>query len=205
MQGPAKYTVNLCTGVPEFDSLPVAKIASYPLEKRDYKPFAQCVLCFGEDAMYLRMWAFEVSPMPDSELVCVCCPYADAPQRALCVRVRHGEGDLAGVSVTLLEKEKSLPLDDAVQSRLVQALHARPHNGEDLQGVYWGMAVTLPIALLEELGGKLTIQPGGHFPGNFYKLSCDARFAHQGSYFPAQFPDAPFSPQSMGRFELVLY
>lgn len=205
MQGPAKYTVNLCPGAPEFDSLPVAKIADYPLEKRDYKPFAQCVLCFDEDRMHLQMWAFEVSPMPASELVCICFPYPAAPQRALCVRVRHGEGDQADVWIERLENGRPLPLSEDLQQKVAQQMHHRPHNGEDLQGVYWGMALSLPIALLEEIGGRMTIQPGEHFPGNFYKLSNDERFAHQGSYFPAQFPDEPFAPQSMGRFALVRY
>lgn len=203
MPTPDRYPVSICPGEPKFDSLPVAKITHYPLEPRDYKPFAQGILCLSEGRLHLRMWAFEVSPRPTSTLACVCYPYPDAPRRALSMRFEHGEGDLLGLSVDLLEQGKPAPMDDDLQRRLYHGMKHRPHNGEDLQGVYWGMGISLPVALLEELGGAMALQPGAVFPGNFYKLSQDAQLAHQGSHFPAQFPDAPFARESMGRFELV--
>lgn len=206
MQTEKPYLVSRVTGQPVFDSLPVAKITDYPLEPRDYRPFAQAILCAGEDRLHLRMWAFEVSPMPTSALACVLYLYPRRPEAALLLRIEHGEGDLIALGVHLLEGGSPVQLDGATQTALWKGLAHHPHNGEDLQGVYWGMTLSLPVALIEDLGGdKAALRPGDTIPGNFYKTCANGQFAHSGSYFPARFPDSPYGRDSMGPFQMVAY
>lgn len=56
---------------PQFDTLPVMKVTQYPLEPRDYKPFAQGLLAVDPQRLYIRLWAFETPPEPESRIICV--------------------------------------------------------------------------------------------------------------------------------------
>lgn len=56
---------------PQFDTLPVMKVTRYPLEPRDYKPFAQGMLAVDPQRLYVRLWAFETPPEPESRILCV--------------------------------------------------------------------------------------------------------------------------------------
>ncbi len=56
-------------GAPRFETLPLYKIIRYPLEKRDYKPFAQARLCCNEESLFVRMWAFEALVIEGSALI----------------------------------------------------------------------------------------------------------------------------------------
>ena len=47
------YPITIVDGRPQLDSLPVGKIVNYPLEKRDYRPFAQFRLCVNEEGLHL--------------------------------------------------------------------------------------------------------------------------------------------------------
>jgi hypothetical protein len=193
-------------GQPQFDSAPVAKITDYPLEERDYRPFAQCVLCLAGNRLYLRMWAFEVSPSAGSELRCVFYPYPDAPNRGIEIAFRHGPDEHVAVSLFPVENGGRCEISDgALLKKLSADFTCHPHNGEDLQGVYWGLTVSVARDMLERLGGKTALQPGGSFPGNFYKLCEKGEHAHYGSHFPAKFPGAAFTRDSMGVFEVVAY
>lgn len=189
-----EYPVSLVAGQPNFDSLPVAKITDYPLEQRNYKPFAQAILCVSTQELFLRMWAFEVSPAKGSALACVLYPFADKPGQGFCLRIWH-EGDHALGGFSLLGASGS--------ERPAPQSHA--HNGEDLQGVYWGMTLALPLAAIEELGGPVSLAPGNVVLGNFYKTCAGAQTPHMGSYFRADFLHAPYARASMGDFRVVGY
>ncbi len=178
----------------ELDSAPVALTAHYPLEKRDYKPYAQCNLCWNDDALLLRMWAFEVSPPPGSELKALLYLWEERPDTAL--------------AVTMEPEEKcafSLYRDGEFQIvSPPEGFHLHPHSGEDLQGIYWGGLVTLPKSWLAQWG-KVRLKAGAVIPGNFYKLCPGPEMAHQGSAFPVDFLENPFDRESMEEFLVVSY
>ncbi len=50
------FKISLINGLPVWDSLPVAKIVNYPLEKRDYKPFVQARLCRQVSIHVGKLW-----------------------------------------------------------------------------------------------------------------------------------------------------
>jgi len=77
---------------------------------------------------------------------------------------------------------------------------ATPHNGEDLQGVYWGTQVFVANESLVSAGDLILPTPGVSFPGNFYKLRT-GDYTHMGSYYPTSFPDDPFG--GMDSFEVI--
>lgn len=58
------FKISLIEGHPVWDALPVGKIIYYPLEKRDYRPFAQARMCANKTDFFLRLWAFETHPSP---------------------------------------------------------------------------------------------------------------------------------------------
>lgn len=185
------YKVFTAADLSQLDSLPVAKITDYPLEPRDYKPYAQSNLCLCAGELVLRMWAFEVSPSPRSMLRCVLYLFGGG-ERALCVDFTADE------TLTLRYLHRGQP--DASPLSLPAGACWSPHSGEDLQGVYWGALIRLPLAWLESLGA-VPLEKGAAFDGNFYKLCADEESAHQGCFFPADFPGNPYAYESMGRFE----
>ena len=192
------FKISKITGAPSFDSLPVAKITRYPLEERDYKPYAQCILCVNNEALILRMWSFEVSPLPASSLRCVLYLFRDKPRDALCVDI-YSTGH---VHASLLHGGQSAEDGTVLQK---EEFTTRELGGEDLQGVYWGNTVTIPLDCLRRLGGALDLNPGGSFPGNFYKLCSQEPFVHSGSCFPADFAANPYARNSMGELQVVCY
>ena len=191
------FKISSVAGTPSFDSLPVAKITGYPMEQRDYKPYAQCILCVNEQSLFLRMWAFEVSPAAASELRGVLYIFPQKPEVALSLSVRADESFACalvrgGTEIPALGKNKN---DVAV----------RPFSGEDLQGVYWGASVTVSRSFLREIAGEPALNPGNSFVGNFFKL-CDAEpSVHKGCFFPADFAKNILLPQNMGEFTVVAY
>jgi len=174
----------------ELDTLPVAVIKHYPLEKRDYKPYAQCNICLDDQSLFVRMWAFEVSPPQGSELRGVFYLFPAQPELALALSMRP-DGSCA---FSLLEEGEPR----AINPPPGFVLH--PHSGEDLQGVYWGGLAVLPFDWLESLGGQLNLEGGAEFSGNFYKLCPGPQMAHSGSFFPADFICAPYTRDSAGLF-----
>ena len=179
----------------QIDSIPVAVIKDYPLEARDYKPYAQCNICTDGTSLFLRMWAFEVSPPEGSEVRAVLYLFSGNPQLALSVSV-YPEGRC---SFSLLENGTPRAVNPP------QGFAPSPHSGEDLQGIYWGSLAALPLDWLEGLGGKLSLGAGESFRGNFYKLSSDPARTHKGSFFPADFLGDPYSAGSMGEFLVAAY
>ena len=99
---------------PQFDTLPVMKVTQYPLEPRDYKPFAQGLLAVDPQRLYIRLWAFETPPEPESRIICVLRDQQE-------LRIEAGPQAL---EITL-------------DGKPIEALLAHPFTGEDLQGKYW--------------------------------------------------------------------
>lgn len=167
-------------GEPKFDILPVIKITDYPLEKRDYKPFAQCRIAVNEAALYLQLWAFEAKPEPMSQLQAVLYLHPKAEDPVVLTLQADGEA-------WLRMGDQAIP---------VEQYQVHPFRGDDLQGKYWGATVTLPLSLLEQLG-ETALQSGSRLAGNFYKL-CSGEHPHKGSFTPVSDWTAPLSPTAMG-------
>ena len=157
---------------PQFDTLPVMKITRYPLEPRDYKPFAQGILAVDPERLYIRLWAFETPPEPESRMVLRLCG-----DRELTVRVGPDQAEIR------------------LDSTEIQAQLAHPFTGEDLQGKYWGWLLELPADLVGEL------EPGRKLRGNLYKLSDGSR-PHTGSFYEMKDPTCPESAENDGWFQV---
>ena len=89
---------------PVWDALPVAKIIQYPLERADYKPFAQARLCMTPETLYLRLWAFEVSPEPSSSLA-ACFALPEAGLEGSYLRLELSSGGVQDEYLTKKEKD----------------------------------------------------------------------------------------------------
>lgn len=176
-------------GPPKFDAIPTYKITCYPLERRDYKPFAQAQVCVTPKVLAIRLWAFESRPKPLSRVEAV----FGRPDRAPSLRVTAwAEGRWRCVRGAAPEE---LPLDAGV----------RPMAGDDFQGEYWGISLTLSRSLAEEALG-LALEPGAAVLGNFYKRSCDPEKPHDGSFWPADFAGGrEYDRPSLARFTVVRY
>lgn len=201
------FKVSKITGSPSYDSLPVAKVVTYPLEKRDYRPFAQNILCVSDTCLHLRMWAFEVNPPAMSRLEAVLYIFEDAPDTALAiVAIPAGQSSDGGdvIGCCLLKNGAEVPVSAEIEKKL-QSIVLHPHNGEDLQGVYWGYTIDIPLTLLEEWGGRTRLRSGSRFPGNFYKICAEQPYIHYGCFAKADFEGNPYLSASMGDFEVVTY
>ncbi len=198
------FKISKVKGNPSYDSLPVAKVVTYPLENRDYRPFAQNILCVSDTHLHLRMWAFEVNPSPMSRLECVLYLFADSPDTSLAIVAIPAEEGADMLGCCLLKDGQELTVSPEIVEKL-QTIVLHPHNGEDLQGVYWGYTIDIPLDLLDEWGGKTLLHAGSHFPGNFYKICVDEPKIHLGCFTAANFETNPYLLESMGDFEVVTY
>lgn len=175
---------------PKLDTLPTYKIIHYPLEPRDYKPFAQAKLCIIPQELLVQMWAFEMVPQPESLIRAV---FTAPNSQNLLVLTAQAEG---GCSCLVRSPNGDKPLD-----AIIHAL-----NGEDLQGVYWGATITLRRATIEEFLGQGATHVGSTLRGNFYKLSNSPQKPHRGSLYPADFAGGrEYALPSLGEFKIVAY
>ena len=182
----------ICTqpNPPKFDALPTYKITRYPLEKRDYKPFAQAQVCRTSESLWVRLWAFEAKPRPASRLEAV---FAATGGEGLLRVTAWADGRWSVRSGSANGEERELDAD------------AHPMAGDDFQGEYWGISVSIPRERAEEALG-LSLEPGATVPGNFYKRSDDPEKPHHGSCWPADFADGrEYGPSSLAPFTVVRY
>ena len=154
-----------------WDSLFVGKITCYPFEEKDYKPYAQASICYHlpKKALAVRMCAFETQP--------------------LCTPGVKGKNILKDSTLALhlqLCGEEAFPLFFAAFNPLGQYYATerleivKTFEGEDLQGVYWGIMFEIPIGKLSK-AEVFDWKSGTQMKGNFYKL-CFGDKPHQGSY-----------------------
>ncbi len=175
---------------PNYDALPTYKITYYPLEKRDYMPYAQAQVCLTPAQLVVRMWAFEAFPRPDSRLEAV---FAAPDGGRLLIPWVRADGAF-GCLCRAGGRDKNLDcLAHAVE-------------GEDLQGVYWGIAIALDRDLADRELGRGALREGGVLPGNFYKLSDDPDKPHQGAMAPTDFTGGRrYAPDALTPFQIVRY
>lgn len=178
------------SSTPNYDALPTYKITHYPLEKRDYMPYAQARVCITPAHLEVQMWAFEAVPRPQSRLEAVfALPGGDGRLMAWV----QADG---AFGCTWQAEGVDKPLD------------CLAHNleGEDLQGVFWGISLSLERELLTRELGKDVLHEGGILLGNFYKISHSPDKPHKGSMAPADFAGGQeYQQSSLTKFRVVRY
>ena len=185
-----KYTICTQPATPNIDSLPVYKIIDYPLETKDYKPFAQARLCMTPTELMLELWAFEAHPRPQSMLRAV---FTTRAGNRMLVLDCYSGGSVGCVART-----------PSGETKLSITSHSMA--GEDLQGEYWGATVHLPRSLVEQQLGKGCCSAGSVLLGNIYKLSDSSDKPHKGSLFTADFAGGrEYSLHSLAEFAIVKY
>ncbi|MDD2955551.1 MAG: hypothetical protein PHD67_04460 [Oscillospiraceae bacterium] len=175
----------------------MAKIVNYPLEKRDYKPLAQARLCVNETDFCLRMWAFETAPSPQSRLICNLNFFPERSSRWISLRCgSDGRGQWL-----VCGPDKISPLAEYFVLPQLKA-----YVGEDLEGIYWGAVVALPLTALDSVYGAHELPLEHRLTGNLYKVDDAAGTRHYGCFYPVDFtrPD-PYDAHSFGEFEIVAY
>lgn len=188
------FKISISSGHPNYETLPAAKIISYPLAKEDYRPFAQARLLLGREGLYLQMIAFEVTVSPLSRLS---SSFSLEKKGNLWISLTAGE---TGIDVfSAWQGDKLLWQEN-------NAVSLAPIHGEDLQGVYWGFQALLPYETLLRLWPNFTFHAGESIHGNLFKTCSDPQWEHYGSFFPADFTaENPYGPKNFGEFQLVSY
>ena len=191
------FKISLIDGSPVWDSLPVAKIVSYPLEARDYKPYAQARICISPKSVWVRLWAFEALPSETSTLSVSLNLYPEDGEKFIWLSVNHKGVQsckaVVGNSRTSLSEQMLLP-------------RIKLFNSEDLQGIYWGVVFELPRSVLTKLYGKNELAVGKIVRGNFYKTDTGDCSEHYGCFYNVDFCDNnPYGSKFFGDFELVTY
>ncbi len=146
------------TGPLNFDVLPVIKLEcsqTVPILQRIY---AQAQLACTDTDLITRLAAFESSPSQDSRFEIIFA----GPAGRVAVKV-----DAKGFVSLITPAGEPTPL-----------MKTRRIAGEDLQGVYWGVVLEIPLTLLY---GDATIDATANhviFKGNIYKKGpgCCAAF-----------------------------
>lgn len=192
------FPISMITGEPNWNSLPAAKIINYPLEKADYKPYAQARLCVSNDNMHIQLLAFEADPDPKSIVGAALAffPDEDGGKRYFWLSTNR-----SGAEVCKFIDEKN-----GTETDVSRSVALRIYTGEDEQGIYWCSSFTLPLEHAEKFYGFHHLEAGHKMLGNFYKLCDCASRPHYGSFYPADFTDLnPLGSKYFGELELTLY
>ncbi|MEG1448244.1 MAG: hypothetical protein RR048_00735 [Oscillospiraceae bacterium] len=174
-----------------FEAIPVFKIIDYPLEKRDYKPYAQARVAVGKKYFHIQLLSFEVAPKKESAVEVVMNFFPDEYNKSIYVAIKGDKTLCYGAcNDGCIE---NFPLD----------IRAHFYDGEDLQGIYWGADLRISLMSIEELYGKDSI--GDDFVGNIYK-TCNAKpHQHYGSLFPTDWQSGYLSQSNFGKFTIINY
>lgn len=192
------FPISMISGEPLWNSLPAAKIINYPLEKADYKPYAQARLCVSVDNFHIQMLAFEVEPDEKSIVGAALSffPEEDGGKRYFWFSTNR-RGDLVC---------KFIDEQNGTERDLSKNVAVRIYAGEDEQGIYWCSNFTLPLDVVEKLTGERHLKAGDLMKGNFYKLCDTEGKAHYGSFYPTDFTAVnPLGSRFFGDFKLVEY
>lgn len=185
-------TYAICTQPlqPIMEILPIYKITDYPLENRDYKPFAQMRTCLTPTNLILEMWAFEMVPTPESCLTAVfSVSNSDKLLFAEC---------LSGGKTCCYVKTPS--------GRKSLSVISHSLKGEDLQGIFWGIRFEIPRTIFTQTFGEQVLDCGNTLLCNIYKLSANADKPHKGSLYPADFAGGrEYALGSLAPFKIINY
>lgn len=193
------FKISMIHDVPVWDSLPVAKITDYPLEPRDYKPFAQARLCVSPQSVWVRLWAFEAIPTETSTLMARLNFYPECCEDYMSLSVSYG-GNIVCEAISAQEAQP--------MAQLGLLPRVKRFTSEDLQGIYWGVVFEVPRAVLAKLYGEdaPALAPGKRVTGNLYKLDEGECGEHYGSFYPVDFTQKDaLGAKYFGEFELVAY
>ena len=187
------FKISVTAGHPNFETLPAAKVTSYPLAKEDYRPFAQARFLMGSEGLYLQLIAFEVTVSEKSRLHACFMPKNETAWITLTVSE-------SGIdSFTAWEDGKLLRQDN-------EAVTVTPIHGEDLQGIYWGVQALIPYETMLQVWPNASFAAGETILGNIFKTCDDPKWEHCGSFFPADFANGQaLVPENFGEFLLVNY
>lgn len=191
------FPISMITGEPLWNSLPAAKIINYPLEKADYKPYAQARACISNDDLHIQMLAFEVKPEDKSIVGAAIAlfPEEDGGKRYFWLSTNR-----SGAMVC-----KFIDESNGTEQDITKNIAVRIYSGEDEQGVYWCACFTLSLETAEKLYGSCRLEPKHRVKGNFFKL-CDGERPHYGSFYPTNFTAVnPLGSKFFGDFELSEY
>lgn len=186
------FKVKLFQDGVDYESLHVAKLTDFPLEKRDYKPYSQARICFASDGMHLQLLAFEAAPLTESRMTAV---FNLTPlYKTGCISTElYANGRF------------SAKFFSNTGGSLIEGATVHTFNGEDLQGVYWGGNIFLPHRSLKILFPNLVVAKGQMFTGNLYKLCEHSARPHFGSYYPADFNLPLTDEKNFGEFVIIDY
>lgn len=178
---------------PAFDSLPVVKVTNYPLEKREYKPYAQARFCFVSGDFNMQLIAFETMPHPQSKLI---CSFNLNPTENKFFIVDIANNNTYNFRVIKNDLECEFSINPITFSMI---------HGEDLQGIYWGANICIKKEMISEMF-DICISKNMQLKGNFFKVCTDSKHAHYGSLYPTNFlSNNPYSNNFLGDFITVKY
>ncbi|MEG2174328.1 MAG: hypothetical protein RR135_02435 [Oscillospiraceae bacterium] len=143
------YPLRVRPGEPDFDGLPVLKLhcdVGVPINERLY---AQAQLGLCERCFFVRLWAFETQPLPDSRMTVL----LEGPQGQL--RLSAQASGTAALLLSGCERN--------------DALTAWSFSGEDLQGEYWGMSLLMDAGLFYQTLGLSACDRSSCIRGNILK------------------------------------
>lgn len=174
-----------------FEAIPVFKIIDYPLEERDYKPYAQARVAMGENHLHIQLLSFEVTPLKESAIEFVMNFFPDEYNKSMYVAIKGDKTLCYGAC------------NDGNIEQFPFDIRAHFYEGEDLQGIYWGADLRISRMSIEEFYNKDNI--GSDFIGNIYKTCNVSPNEHYGSLFPVNWQSGYLSQSNFGKFTIISY
>lgn len=177
------YNISVIQDKPSYESLPALKLINFP-KGNYYKPFTQVKPATDGKNLYVRFLVFEAKPEIGSMVSAIF---------KNCEKELFIECGLEHCNCVLKENNCKVALDE-------NSVQFHRFEGEDLQGIYWAVDVTLPLKLIY----NNEISNGNYIMGNFYKYSKEEH-PHNGSLYPADFSLTMGNKQNLGKLEFMKY
>ena len=166
-----------------WERLPVMKIIEYPIEQREYKPFAQSQICYKiNSGIVVKMWAFEVDPLSKTKVNNDEKIFNDSILSLVISNEDKNRRPRKSIiiSINKLGAYFFQYSEDNIYKKINDDLKVETFGGEDLQGIYWGVYFLVTNEILDKYLGVKQVEGDNKLYINFIKSCNESNHRHCG-------------------------
>lgn len=189
------YTIKKVNGKPsDWSGIEKAKIDIYKWAENDYRPRTEAAICYDEEAIYIKFWAYETEIRAEhknhNENVCEdsCVEFffrTNSHPSFLNI-----ETTVIGKQLIGFGKDRHVRLDVPVEDDVMQIIPS-VRDAENYSDDMWTVEYRVPFSFLKKFYGDINVIEDG-LRANLYKCGDFTKFEHFGmwnevDYMPPDF------------------
>ena len=145
----------------------------------------------NDETLYIQLLSFETAPIKESALEVILNFFPEEYDISMYIEVKADKSLFCGTC------------KNAVQSSYPFDIKSDFFDGEDLQGIYWGVTLQISLDCIKSFYNQP--QMNTHLLGNLYKTCKSSPAEHYGSLFPSNMKGNYLSQDNLGKFTIIHY